>query len=116
MDQTKAFIAEEKELTFYNARALINLEFEFVFIDDDNIENDFGFDGYVSAYFRAYDEREGQSLKLFSSQITRTSNSLIFNCSVDDMTFENLGRHFFEMGYNNSGYEVTLRFGTLNVV
>lgn len=116
MDQIKGFIAEEKALEFYNGKALINLQFEFLIVSDSGVESAFDFSGYVSAYFRVYDERNGQLLKNFSAQIIRSSNFLIFNCSVADMTFEDLGKYWFEHGYNNSGYEVALRYGKLTIL
>jgi len=115
MDQIKVFIAEEKELEFFNAKALINIQFEVLYIDDNGDEAAYSFPGYVSAYFRVYDEREGQLLKNFAAQIVRSSNILNFNCSVDDMTFENLGKYHFEMGFNSSGYEIPIRFSQLNI-
>lgn len=114
MDQSRGFIAQESDLSFYNAQALLNLVFTFLYDDED--ETNFDFAGYVSSYFRVYDERSGQLLKSFTTQITRSSNALIFNCSVADMTFENLGPYYFELGYNRSGYEMPLRYGKLIIV
>lgn len=111
-----AFIAEKRELQFFNGKALINLVFEFVYDDEDGTEQDFGFEGYASAYFRVYDEREGQLLKNFTTQITQTGKYLYFNCSVLDMTFEDLGPYEFELGYNRTGYETVLRYGPLKIV
>lgn len=95
----------------------MNLTFTIVYDDED--ETIFNFPGYVSAYFRAYDAAGEQLLKSFTTQITRSSNVLIFNCSVSDMTFDDIqpnGKFYFEMGYNSSGYEIALRYGTLNII
>lgn len=115
MDQSRAFIAQEAELAFYNQKALINLAFTFLY--DDLTETIFDFPGYVSAYLRVYDERLGQLLKDYGVQVTRNSNVLIMNCSVADMTFEDVGpSYFYEMGYNRTGYETPLRYGKLTIV
>lgn len=116
MDISQGFIAREEGLTFYNAQALINLTFVFVY-DDGTDELDFDFIGYVSAYFRVYDgKKREQLLKNFSNQITRNASVLIMNCSISDMTFEDHGPYFFELGYNRSGYEIPLRFGKLIIL
>lgn len=115
MDSSRGFIAQEAPLTFYNGQALIDLAFTILY--DDEEETNFDFAGYVSAYFRAYDERGGQLLKNFVTQVTRNSNVLIMNCSVSDMTFEDLGTsYFFELGYNRSGYEIPIRYGKLTII
>ena len=114
MDISKGFIAEEQGLSFYNGKAVINLAFTFLYDDDD--ETVFDFAGYVSAYFYVYDERGEQLIKSFTSQITRNSNVLVMNCSVADMTFEDEGNYFYELGYNRSGYECPLRYGKLKIV
>jgi len=116
MNRSQAFIAREEELMFYNKEALIDLAFVFVY-DDGTDELDFDFIGYVSAYFRVYDgKKREQLIKDFSSQLTRNSSVLIMNCSVTDMTFEDHGPYFYEMGYNRSGYETPLRFGKLLIL
>jgi len=117
MNVTKGFIAEENDLEFYNGRALLNLEMEFVYCDDDGNELPFGFSGYTSSYFRVYnDDRREELVKSFVSQLTLNGNVIYFNCSVNDMTFEDQGPYYFEMGYNQSGYEVPVRFGRLRMV
>lgn len=115
----RGFIAAEECLEFYNGVALIDLSFEFLFLDEDNdnAETAFGFDGYVSAYFKVYNERESGLMKDFANQLSRTTNFLIMNCSISDMTFEDLGKYYYEMGYIRSGgYEIPLRYGELKVI
>lgn len=117
MNITKAFIAEENGLEFYNRKALIDLEMEFVYLDDDENELSFDFPEYVSAYMRVYEGRERVTiLKNYTTQITQTGNLLYFNCSVSDMTFQDYGKYYFEIGYNMNGYEIPLRFGTLEII
>ncbi len=117
MNGTKVFIAEEKGLEFYNRKALINLEMAFVYLDDEENELDFEFPDYVSAYFRVYESSKRVSLlKNFTSQITHSGNLLYYNCSVIDMTFEDYGKYYFELGYNMNGYEIPLRFGELCII
>jgi len=112
MTNFKAFWGKDENLFFINRQPLLNQVFSF-FYEDETI---FDFPGYASAFFRVYDEREEQLIKSFSVQITRNSNNLVFNCSVSDMTFQDLGKYWYEMGYSNGGYEIILRFGKLQVV
>lgn len=114
MDISRGFIAQEQGLSFYNGKAIIDLAFTFLYDDDD--ETVFDFIGYVSAYLYVYDERSGQLLKSFTSQLTRNSNVLVLNASVADMTFDDTGSYYFELGYNRSGYEIPLRYGKLKIV
>lgn len=115
MDQSRGFIAQEADLTFYNAKAILNLALTTVYDDED--ETIFGFDGYVSSYLRVYDDRERtQLIKNFTTQITRNSNVQVVNCSVSDMTFEDQGTYYFELGYSNSGYEVPIRYGKFLII
>tara|TARA_R110000868_G_scaffold199747_1_gene446360 strand:- start:2254 stop:2598 length:345 start_codon:yes stop_codon:yes gene_type:complete len=113
MDASRGFVAQEAPLEFRNSMALLNLAFTIVYDDDD--ETAFDFFGYASAYFRVYDERGGQLIKNFSAQVTVSLNVMILNCSVLDMTFEDLGKYYFEMGYNRSGYEIPIRYGELTI-
>lgn len=114
MDISKGFIAQEQGLSFYNGQAVIDQAYTFLYDDDE--ETVFDFIGYVSAFLYVYDERSGQLLKSFTSQITRNSNVLVMNCSVSDMTFDDEGFYYYEMGYNRSGYEIPLRYGKLKIV
>lgn len=111
---TQGFIAENNDLSFYNGKAVINLAIPVYY--DDTDESAFDFYGFVSAYFRVYDERLGRIIKNFTSQVTRNSNVLVINLSVNDMTFEDVGIYYFELGYNSNGYEVPIRYGKLFIV
>lgn len=114
MERINTFEAYEEEMQSFNRKALLNLPVAFVFDDAD--QTLFTFPGYVSAYLKIYDERDGQLLKSFSTQLTRNSNVLVLNCSVSDMTFDEKGKRWYEMGYNSSGYEVPLRYGDWFVI
>jgi hypothetical protein len=110
------FIAENEGLQFYNGKAVINLVFAFYYDDEDETEFDFT-DDSGSYFFRVLDERSGRELKEYNSQVTRNSNRLIMNCSVSDMTFEDIGTYYYEMGYIRSGgYEELLRFGEIIII
>lgn len=93
----------------YNGQALLDLAIAYVLDDED--ETIFTFPGYQSSFLYIYDERDGQLLKSFTSQVTRNSNVQVLNCSVADMTFDETGKRYYELGYNSSGYEIVLRFG-----
>lgn len=105
------FIAENEGLKFYNGQAVIDLAFAFYYDDEDETEFDFPMDA-GSYFLRVLDERSGRELKEYTTQLTRNSNKLVMNCSVSDMTFEDLGIYYCEMGYIRSGgYEEILRYG-----
>lgn len=114
VDRSFGFIATEEELSFYNAKAVLDLVFDFLYDDDD--DTIFDFPGFVSAYMYVYDERSGQLLKSYAAQLSRNSNNLTMNASVADMTFEDAGKFYYEMGYIRSGYEIPLRYGNFLVI
>ena len=115
MDVSRGFIAQEQDLTFKNGKALLNLAFTIVY--DDETETIFTFPGYVSSYFRVYDTlRQTRLIKNYTAQVTRNSNVLVMNCSVSDMTFNEAGPYWYEMGYVSSGYDVAIRYGKLLII
>lgn len=115
MERTNTFLAQEQELRIYNGQAIIDLPFQFVY--DDAYSTAFEFRGYVSAFMYVYDERSGQLIKRYTTQVTRNSNYLVLNCSVSDTTFEDNGKYYYEIGFVMSGgYSITLRYGTLTVI
>ncbi len=103
----KGYTAEEYTFKFINAKAVIDFSLdEYTFVDDSG-----------SYFLNVYDEREGRELKYYTTQITNSSDTLILNTSVEDMTFEDLGTYYYELGYVRSGgYEELLRFGKFIVI
>jgi len=118
MINTKLYQAKEYPLSIYNGQALINKAFRFFTIVDcaeiPYEEIDFDFPDYVSSYFRIYNERNGRLILDLSLQ--RSGTYLIANASVSDMTFDDNGNYFYEIGYSRAGYEQALRYGTLKVL
>jgi len=115
MNIVNGFFAFNENLRVYNGKAVINLVFEF-FYEDGETPFDFP-DDLGSYYFKVYDERLGYSIKNFAAQVTRSGNNLIMNLSVLDMTFEDTGKYYYEIGYIRSGgYDELLRYGTLVVI
>jgi hypothetical protein len=104
------------DLQVYNAQAVIDRVFEFYYENPDTGDiTDYDFVDYSTAWFRVYDERQGDEIKDIT--LSRSSNDLIMNASVSDMTFEDLGKYYFEIGYTKSGgYDEVLRYGTLYVI
>lgn len=102
------FNAVTDNITFYNAHVVKDFIFTFTsdFTDD------------TSSYFLTiYDERSGNIIKDFTTQLTRSSDSLYLNASVSDMTFDDLGKYYYEIGYVRSGgYEEILQYGTATVI
>lgn len=114
---TRLFEGEEQGLTLYNGQAIIDMQFQFVYIEcfnEEADEQDFTFPGYVSAYMRVFNERLGREIKEYA--LTRSGSILILNGSVSDATFDNNGKYYYEIGYVNSVYEQVLRYGKLNVI
>lgn len=114
MIRSKLFNAEEQELLVYNQKAILNEVIEFYTLDDcDDEEAVYTFPGYVSSYFRIYNERLGTLIKTIV--LSQSGGSLVINASVLDMTFEVDGVYWYEIGYSN-GYDIVLRYGPLQVV
>jgi hypothetical protein len=112
----KLFDGREKDLIAYNGQAMINFGIEFFTeeCDDDLDEDevDFDFDGFVSSYFRVYNERSGRILKDIATTVS--GSSMIIN--TNDMSFEDNGNYYYEIGYvQTGGYDTVLMYGTLNI-
>ena len=111
----KTFIGQEASLSIFNGQAVIDLPFEFVL--NDCTESDFSFPGFSSAYLTIYNERRGNLLIDLSSRMTHSGKFLVLNASAADMTFEDLGKYEYEMGYiQTGGYSVVLRYGEFMVL
>lgn len=113
IEQAYGFYGSEQRLIFFNRQAVLNLAIEFLYSDDSS----FDFPGFSSAYLIVYDERSGTTIKSFASQVTRNSDNLVLNLSESDMTFDDEGKYYFELGYIKSGgYEQVLRYGEFKVI
>lgn len=123
INRTYGFEGVEKELAFYNGQAVLNLPVYYYTLatetdHDDQIDgeyvDEYPFSGYQSSFMNVYDSEERNTLvKTFTTQITRNANAQVLNCSVSDMTFDENGTYFYELGYVRSGYDIVLRFGNL---
>lgn len=116
MIRVRLFDGVENEIELYNGQALVNFPMEF-FTDecDSDLEYEeeaYSFPGFVSAFFRVYNERQGRIIKNITG-ITQSGASLVINSN--DLTFDDLGQYYYEIGYNN-GYEMVLMYGILNVL
>lgn len=123
INRTYGFEAVEADLTLYNGQAVLNLPIYYYTegtetdndgtVDGDYIKN-YPFSGYQSSFMNIYDSEErNTTVKEFTSQITRNSNIQVINASVSDMTFDQGGIYYYELGYVRSGYDIVLRFGKL---
>lgn len=118
MLNTRLFSAKEYPLKIYNGQAIVNKAFRFyTVVSCDEIayeEIDYDFPGYTSAYFRIYNERNGRLIV----EVTPTQSGpyLIVNASTLDMTFEDTGNYYYEIGYVSGVYEQALRYGTLTIL
>lgn len=109
-ERSYSFEAENRDLVVYNTQAILNLAIYYVF-DDDN-ETIYTFPGYVSSFLNVYDSDErNQLVKSYTTQITRNSNVQVINTSISDMTFDQSGTYYYELGYFRSGYDIVLRYG-----
>lgn len=119
MIRHKLFDGVEKPMIVYNRQAIINRSIEFFTEECDNDleeeEEDFAFPSYDSAYMYVYNERLGTLIKSLS--LSHSDGALIINASASDMTFEDNGNYYYEVGYTQTGgYQVALMYGILKVV
>lgn len=115
LEVTQTFFGEQDEIKVKNREALIDVAIVCLYDDED--ETDFDFPGYESAYFRVYDGIDQKRVKNFTSQVARSAQTLILNCSESDMSFNRRGKYYYEIGYVRSGgYEMVLRYGDLIVI
>jgi len=114
MDRFKLFDGVELPIEIYNQVAIIDKAIEF-FTEECDVETDFTFPAYVSSYFRVFNERLGREIKDIA--LSQSGASLIINASALDMTFDDVGNYYYEIGYvQTGGYEVPLRYGNLRVL
>lgn len=115
MLRVKLFDGVEKSLTMYNGHAILNYAIEFYSLQDCDVEEIFPFPAYVSSYMRVFNERLGIELKEIT--LSQSGGSLIINASALDMTFDENGKYYFEIGYVQSGgYEIVLMYGSFIVI
>jgi len=115
MLRVKLFDGVQKELVMYNGQAVLDYAIEFYTLEDCEYEQVFPFPSYSSSYLRIFNERLGTEIKDIS--LSQSGGSLIINASVSDMTFEDNGRYYFEIGYVQSGgYEIVLMYGNFQVI
>jgi protease II len=115
---TRLFEGKEYPLVIYNGQAIINRAFRFYTVVDcidlPYEEIDFDFPDYASSYLRVFNEKDGRFIIEIS--LSRDGSYLIVNASASDMTFDDLGNYYYEVGYVRGVYEQALRFGTLSVI
>lgn len=115
MLRVKLFDGVKKELVMYNGQAVLDYAIEFYTDQECEEEIVFPFPAYVSSYLRVFNERLGTEIKDIA--LSQSGGSLIINASVSDMTFEDNGKYYFEIGYVQSGgYEIVLMYGAFTVV
>lgn len=116
-ETTQAYWGEENILQVFNGQAIIDLVFAFFYDDED--ETLFDFPNFANTYLNIYEDSDmARTIKTFSGTtgLTRSSNCLVLNASESDMTFEDKGKYYYELGYVRAGgYEQVLRYGTLIV-
>lgn len=116
MLRVRLFDGVSRNLVLYNGQALVNFPIDFFTeeCDDDLDEDevDYTFPGFVSGFFRIYNERSGRQIKNITG-ITISGSQMIINSN--DLEFEDNGVYYYEIGYNN-GYELVLMFGNVNVI
>lgn len=114
MLRNRLFDGVEKPIIIYNGQAIIDKAIEY-YTEECDEETDFDFPSYSSSYFRIYNERLGREIKEIT--LSQYAFSVIINASALDMTFEENGNYFYEIGYvQNGGYEIVLQYGQFKVV
>lgn len=116
MIRVKLFDGVEKDLALYNGQALINFDISFFTQDCDTDldvdETEYTFPSFVSGYFKVYNERSGKRIKNIT--VTQSGSSIVIN--TNDMTFEDNGIYYYEIGYvQTGGYDLVLMYGDLSV-
>lgn len=112
MISNKLFLSAEYPLEIYNDQPIIDMGFQFFYLECDT-ETDFDFPDYSSSYLKVYNERLGRTIKTIP--LTRNGNILIVNST--DTDFDPNGNYFYEVIYVMSGgYEQVLRYGILKVI
>lgn len=115
LQRVRLFDGVEKKIEVYNGQAILDYAIEFFTQDECNEESDFGFPAYTSSYIRVFNERLGREIKDIS--LSQSGGSLIVNASSADMTFDDNGKYYYEIGYVQSGgYEIVLMFGPMIVL
>lgn len=115
MLKNKLFQAKDYPLIVYNGKAIIDKAFRFYTKDCDGVDEDFDYPGFVSAYMRVNNERNGRLLLTLA--LTQSGTYLVLNASASEMTFEDNGNYWYEVGYvMTGGYEQALRYGVLQVL
>lgn len=115
LQRVRLFDGVEKKIEVYNGQAILDYAIEFFTKDECNDESDFGFPAYTSSYLRVFNERLGRQIKDIS--LSQYGGSLIINASVDDMTFDDNGTYYYEIGYVQAGgYEIVLSYGHIVVI
>lgn len=115
---TRLFQAKEYPLIIYNGQAIINRAFRFYTVVDcvdlPYEEIDFDFPDYTSSYLRFFNERNGKLIVEIA--LSRDEAYLIANASASDMSFDDNGNYYYEIGYVRGVYEQALRYGTAKVI
>lgn len=118
MVNTRLFEAKEYSFVLYNGQAVVDRAFRFYTVVDcadlPYEEIDFDFPDYVSSYFRVYNERSGRVI--LDVALTLNAPYLVLTANPSQMTFEDNGNYYYEVGYVKGGYEQALRYGTLQVI
>lgn len=115
MLNTKLFTGEQYPLTVYNGQAIIDMAFRFFSESEcDGEETDFDFPDFAGAYLRVYNERLGREIKDLA--LTQSGATLVANLSALDMTFDDNGHYYYEVGYVMAVYDQVLRYGKLIVI
>jgi fibronectin type 3 domain-containing protein len=115
LQRVRLFDGVEKKIEVYNGQAILDYAIEYFTRDDCDDESEFTFPSYLSSYFRIYNERLGREIK--EIVLSNSGGSLIVNASALDMTFDDNGTYYYEIGYVQAGgYEIALQFGPLRVI
>lgn len=108
----RLFQALEYKMELFNSQPIIDIGFQFYYLDCDT-ETEFDFPDYSSSYLKIYNERLGRTIKTIP--LTRNGNILIVYST--DTNFDPSGNYWYEVIYVMSGgYEIVLRYGLLQVI
>lgn len=113
MDIHNEFIAQEKALTFYSGKPILNKRHAFY----DICGEPWDFSSATGFSFKIWEEREGGMLMIDwgDDNVTASGHELILNSNSDETSIE-MGRYYYEIEYTLGGYPVLIAYGTADFI
>lgn len=118
MDIYNEFIAEQKDLVFYQGKAILNKRHAFYDINNDP----WNFSLATGYTFKIWEEREGGGLMISWTSPTNLTlsasdtNEILLNAPSTDTSIER-GKYYYEIEYLIAGgYSILIAYGQANFI